>query len=320
MRFSECAFRVVACMLLLGSCSGGDGPIDPGDDEEPGGSSRMTATIDGRAWTAATTPGLVTALQFSPVTGGYIITGAEQTSTGTIGTSLVLTINNISGPGSYPLGVDGVSVYGGFASVTGTSGAWTTPISGEAGTITISALTATRIAGTFAFTARASSGTVTGTRTVTTGVFDAPILGNAIVPVLPDSVGAKMSTTLNGVAWNAAIVSAGTTATHLSLTGINERQTLVFTIPKPTIAGSYTLSNNPGSILLAWDPNAVAPAGSRCCYGIAGDIGNITFTSLTTTRAKGTFSAVLRAQPGTAATGQLSVVNGTFDVGLFHTP
>jgi hypothetical protein len=71
---------------------------------------------------------------------------------------------------------------------------------------------------------------------------------------------------------------------------------------------------------MAWDPNAVAPAGARCCYGILGDVGTLTITSLTTTRIKGTFTASLRPQPGTAATGTLTISSGTFDIGLFHTP
>jgi hypothetical protein len=143
---------------------------------------------------------------------------------------------------------------------------------------------------------------------------------NAVMPVLTDSMGGKMSSSLNGQSWNAAIIAAGTSATHFSLTGINDLQTLVLTIPRPTATGTYTLSNAAGSILQAWDPNAVAPAGARCCYGIAGDVGTITFTSLTVTRAKGTFTATLRPQPGTAATGQLVITNGTFDVGLYHNP
>jgi hypothetical protein len=280
----------------------------------------MSARINGQAWSAGTAAGMVAALQFAPKSGGYIILGTEQSTTG-VGASITITINNISGPGTYPLGVDAVTVYGGFAGFTAAGGGtWLTPISGAAGMITITALTTTRIAGTFSFTANASSGGATGTRVVTNGEFDAPMQNTAVMPALTDSMGGKMSSSLGGQAWNAAIIAAGTSATHFSLTGINDRQTLVLTIPKPTATGTYPLSNAAGSILQAWDPNAVAPAGSRCCYGIAGDVGTITFTSLTVTRAKGTFSATLRPQPGTAATGNLVITNGTFDVGLYHNP
>jgi len=129
-----------------------------------------------------------------------------------------------------------------------------------------------------------------------------------------------MSAPLSGNSWNAAIIAAGTGLGYFSLSGINSQQTLVFTIPQPTATGTYPLNNASGHILLAWDPNAVAPAGARCCWGVQGDVGAITFTSLTTTRAKGTFGAILSAQPGTAARGQLVITNGSFDVGLYHNP
>jgi hypothetical protein len=280
----------------------------------------MTATIDGQAWSASATPGLMAAIQFGPVTGGYLIFGNEATSSGASGNNLSLTVNNITGPGTYPLGVDGVSVIGGFAGIAASNGGvWVTPISGAAGTITITALTTTHIAGTFEFTAIGSGGGATGTRAVTNGAFDIPFQGNVTLPsTLPDSVGSRMTTSLSGTAWNAAIVAAGTSLGYISMTGINSYQTLVITIPQPAAAGTYALGNAPGQILMAWDPNAVAPAGARCCWGVLGDVGSITFTSLTLTRAKGTFSATHSPQPGTAARGQLVITNGTFDVGLFH--
>ena len=308
-------------ILLAAACGGGTtGPDDDGDDNgndgnNNGNTSGMSATIDGQAWSASPGAGSVTAIQFAPQSGGYILGGI---GTGAAA-SLTFTINFITKPGTYPLGVDGVSVQGGFAGLTG-GGTWLTPISGAAGTITITTLTTTRIAGTFNFTATPSGGGATGTRTITNGQFDIPISGNAPIAVLTDSMGSKMTASLNGQAWNAAIVSGQTTATHLSLSGINNLQTLIMTIPKPTAAGTYTLSNTSGSILMAWDPNAVAPAGARCCYGILGDVGTLTITSLTTTRIKGSFTSTLHAQPGTAATGTLTVSSGTFDVGLFHTP
>jgi len=321
--------RIVLAMsvggaLFIGACGGGDGGMGPddGNDGDNTGGSRMTATIDGQAWTASTGTGLISAVQFAPLTGGYIIFGTEAQATGQPGTALTFTINDIVGPGTYTLGVDGVSVIGGFAAVTTASGAtWTTPLSGAAGTITITALTTAHITGTFEFTATAASGGASGARAVTKGVFDAPFANTVTLPAaLPDSVGSRMTATLGGTGWNAAIVAAGTTATHFSLTGINAMQTLVLTIPKPATAGTYALSNQPGSILLAWDPSAVAPAGARCCWGVQSDVGSITFTTLTVTRAKGTFSATLSPQPGTAASGQLVITNGVFDVGLFHNP
>jgi hypothetical protein len=320
MRSSRFVTTIAAAGIWIGTgCGGGDGMTDPDEPGGNNGASPMTATIDGQAWKASSTAGLATALQFSGISGGYILTGAEQTATGAAGTSLVFTINNIAAPGTYPLGTDAVSVFGGFAGVVGNGATWTTPLTGAAGTITITTLTTTRIAGTFTFTAAASAGSAAGTKTVTNGIFDLPIANTAVVATLPDSVGSKMSASLNGTAWNAAIVSAGTSLGFISITGINSMQTLVFTLPLPAGPGTYQMNNAPG-ILQAWDPNAVKPAGARCCWGIAGDIGSITFTTLTKTRARGTLTATLRPQAGTAASGNLVITNATFDVGLFHNP
>jgi hypothetical protein len=314
---------MLTAVWFLAACGGGDGTTDPGNgnpnpNPNPTGTSRMTATIDGQSWSANTATGSVTAIQFAPKSGGYLILAIGSG----VAASVSFTINGIIRTGTYPLGVDGVSVFGGFAGLTvGAGGVWTTPISGAAGSITITTLTPTQIAGTFVFTATGSGGGATGAKAVTNGTFDVPMSSNAPIAVLTDSMGGTLKASLNGQAWNAGIVSGQTTATHLSVSGINNLQTLIFTIPKPTGTGTFQLSNNSGSILVAWDPNAVAPAGARCCYGIAGDVGTMTITSLTTTRIKGTLSATLRAQPGTAAgTGTLVITNGVFDMGLFHTP
>ncbi len=299
----------------------GGGPTNPGDDNNDGNNgnnngnptTKMTATIDGQAWSAGSS---VTAGQFAPLSGGYLILG---TGSGAVA-SMTFTLNLITRTGTYPLGVDGATVQGGFAGVTaGTGGTWLTAFSGAAGSISITTLTTTRIAGTFSFTAD-GSGAATGTKSITNGEFDAPLSREAPIAVLTDSMGSKISASLNGQAWNGAIVSGQTSTTHLSLSGINSNYTYSMTIPRPAGPGVYGLSNNPGSILWVTDPNAVAPAGAHCCYGIVGDVGTLTITSMTTTRIKGTFSASLRPQPGTAATGTFAVANGSFDIGLYHTP
>jgi hypothetical protein len=279
----------------------------------------MTATIDGQSWSSNSAA--ILALQVSAVSGDYILGGTELAANGLPGTSLSIAINDVAGPGTYPLGVDGVSVAGGFITVTAANGAsWLTAFSGAAGTITITALNSTHIAGTFTFTASQTSNGATGSRVVTNGVFDVPFHSAATIQPLPDSVGSKMAATLNGQPWNAAIVSAGTSLGLISISGINSNQTLLFTIHQPTAPGTYALSSASPNLMEAWDPNAVKPAGSRCCWGVAGDVGSVTFTSLTKTRAKGTFTMTLSPQPGTAATGKLVVTGGTLDIGLFHSP
>jgi hypothetical protein len=284
----------------------------------------MTATIDGQPWSADTSAGFATAIQFLPASGGYLITGIQSLPGGGVGTTLILTVNDIDSLGTYPLGVDGVSVTGGFASVTQSSGGggqWTTPFSGAAGTITITTLSATTIAGTFVFNADSSGGVLGGTRVVTNGKFNIPLQGNAIVPNVPDSVGSQFSATLGGQPWNAAIVSAGAINGRFTVTGINNHQTFIFNIPLPATTGTYQLDNAGGNILQAWDP-ASGLSGPRCCWGIPGDLGSVTLTSLSNTRAKGTVTATLSPQPNTSAVnlGPLVITGGSFNIGLFHTP
>ena len=181
MRSSRLALMTASvCFGLLAGCGGGDNTTGPTNGGNSGGTTggttggtsgttQMIATIDGKAWTASS--GGVMAIQVSSASGGYLISGIEITGT-TIGTSLSISINDIPGPGTYPLGTDGVSVAGGFAGVTvGGTQTWTTPVSGAAGTITITALTTAHIAGTFSYTARLPTNEAAGVRVVTSGVF-----------------------------------------------------------------------------------------------------------------------------------------------------
>jgi len=321
MRVNRTTGIYATLIVLLAACGGGGDTTSPsGGNQNPGGStgtSQMTATINGQAFAASAIGGVVAA-QIDATSGGYLVAGLEITGAGR---AITFTLNGISGPGTYPLGVDGVSVAGGFGSVTvNSSNLWNTGLTGGSGTITITSLTTKHIAGSFTFTASAASGTATGTQSVTNGSFDAAFSKDAVIKTLADSIGSKMTATLAGTAWNAAIGSGQTASGYFSISGINDRQTLIFTLPLPTATGTFAMSNASGNILQAWDSKSVRPAGARCCWGVVGDVGSITITSLTKTRTKGTFSATLSPQPGTAATGQLTITNGTFDIGLFHTP
>jgi hypothetical protein len=56
--------------------------------------------------------------------------------------------------------------------MSNSAGGWGTGFAGGSGTITVTVLTATRIAGTFSFDAMPGSGAATGTLQVRNGVFD----------------------------------------------------------------------------------------------------------------------------------------------------
>ena len=148
--------RWLAALLLLGltSCGGGDSPTDI---PLPATGS-MSASIDGSAWSAA---------QAQAVRGGGAVTLA--------GTDIALLSLGLAfqdtGTGTYTLGPgQGVT-----ASVSDPQNIWSANDLQGSGTITVTTLDATRVAGTFSFIAPASPNSgPPASRTVTSGAFDVP--------------------------------------------------------------------------------------------------------------------------------------------------
>lgn len=134
-----------------------------GDNTGPNGQTNgdMTAKIDGASFTSVTT-----LAQRNTTNAGTIIaiSGADAHGVG-LGFGFV-----DAGVGSYPIG--GLTPTN--ASVLdGTGKVWTAGAIGGSGTLTVTALDATHVAGTFAYSAVASAGSgATGTKAVTQGVFD----------------------------------------------------------------------------------------------------------------------------------------------------
>jgi hypothetical protein len=245
------------------------------------------------------------------VPGGVVITGTESGSQVT----LSLTLWNITGPGSYALGV-GPTVYGGIGQMSDANGAWETPLDGVSGTVTITTLSGGRIRGTFEYIVAPGVGnSAIGTRTITNGAFDLPFQGT-LVPV-PDKMGGSVTATLGGKAYGAwLIVSLPPGGGGVEFSTTNSENALTIILTGITTTGTYNLSNTaPTRLMIAGLNGGTA---SNCCWGVnaGGDVGTVTVTSFTATRVKGTFSATLQPQPGAPATTPLLVTNGTFDVGL----
>ena len=119
-----------------------------------GGTSGFTAVIDGQAWTATSTSRKAQVGPFGAIT----IQGLAN------GTTLLLILYNIDSVGTYPLGMGGTAV-GGLGQVSDLTGrGWSTPLSGAAGSVTITTLSSGRIAGTFTYDADSSLGAAHGTR------------------------------------------------------------------------------------------------------------------------------------------------------------
>jgi hypothetical protein len=280
-------------LALLVSC-GGDGGSGPN-----GGDANFTATIDGSAFTALAAS---TVAQISNQ-GNFAIVGASGT-----GTSITLILYSIGGPGTYPLGVSG-TVRGGLGTVGTTSSSLSTPASGTAGSITISQVSATRIAGTFNFVA----GAAPVTKTVTNGSFDLPVTGNGSINV-PDFAGSRVDGTINGTPWNAAgvVMVAAPSSGTLGVGFSNLTYQMNLIISGWTGVGTYTMNTG-----VSRQMTVMATDGSLRLWGGTGGLTTGTFTvvTATATRIGGNYDITLQPAAIGQAAGNLHLV-GTFDIGI----
>jgi hypothetical protein len=305
---------VVALGLVALGCGGSTTSTGPGS-----GKARyyMTANIDGVAWAEdAANASAVGAVWAAP--GLYTITGFSTPAA----TTIAISLNTIRGPALYPLGVN-VGVPGGTAQISNTSQGWTTRLSGAAGTIIITLLTNTEIAGSFAFVANGIlNAPSTSTKSVTTGEFDLPIRAIQTIGAIPDNAGSAISGSIAGQSFNMATVAVTTgqtrnlmgqvVGTTLIFGGSTDTQGMGATVSGITGPGTYTLTNatpsttlnaslTNGSVIQAWNS------------GVNGSGGTVTITSWSTTRATGTFTGTLGGAIGTSTSIALS---GSFNVGL----
>ena len=290
----------VAAMLGLLTACGGDGGSGPN-----GGNASFTATIDGTAWTSAEASTNVT----GSASGTFSIVGSEVS--GNSAKYLTLTLYNIGAPGTYPLGVSG-TIAGGIA-VVGTSGpsssSFTTPLSGDAGSVTITDVSSTHIAGTFSFVA----GVAPTIRTVTQGSFDLPVTSSGSVAV-PDYAGSRFTGTLNGAPWNAASVVMGSKPSSGTLgVGIgNLGYQINLIISGWTGAGTYLMNTG-----VSRQMTAIATDGSLKVWGGSGALttGSFVVTSASASRVAGTYDVTLMPAGVGQAPGNLHFV-GSFDFGI----
>lgn len=286
-----------AAVFLLAAVTACGGGTTPGGG---GGATGFTASVDGTAYTydQYTHVSVSTAAP-----GTYVLIGSRIVS-GTTAESITLSIYNISATGTYPLGVNATN-FGGIASVQEGATSFTTPLNGGSGTVTVTTLTSTRIAGTFAFTA-ANPLTPTSIKTVTNGSFDLTISGTPGT-VLPNQ-GSTMSAQIAGAAWNGAtIVMVGHSSGVFAFGGQSlGSYSLDFNLSSITGPGTYPLSNT-GSV-----ETLVATLGGSAWSSQLGGSGSVVVTSLNNDRIKGTFSATLSTTGG----GPLTIASGTFDLGI----
>lgn len=305
------SIRLFTIGILLGlaalpGCGGSDGPTKPGG----GGGSGFTATVNGQAWVAE--PIGVAATGVAAVPGGLIVTGAQTSGGETI--ALSLTLFNVKGTGTYPLGVTS-DVYGGFATVGIGNNAWVTPYTGQAGRITITTLTNTRLVADFQYTGTPGQhNTVQGNKVVTSGHIDLPL--QAPVPALADKYGRSVTATRNGADYVAStIVVTNKGATGIGFSSLDSDYLISMDLQNVTAPGTYTLQAT-GALRDITVIHNGAAGSPKPVWGLSpADSGSIVVNSITPTRFKGTFNVRLNPQSGAGgATGTMRVV-GAFDIG-----
>lgn len=181
----ELLMRRPACVVVLFALSAGlavacGTSANPTTPTSTGGSDVFTAFINNVMFSAPAVGIVATAT--TTVSGRVAISATS--GTGATLTSVTLTLGSLSGPGTYPLGVDPSTTPGGMVQllvgVGGAISSFTTPESGTAGSLTITALTGTAIAGTFQATVPATLPETGTTRTVAGGTFNVPITGGFV--------------------------------------------------------------------------------------------------------------------------------------------
>jgi hypothetical protein len=147
--------------LILAVSCGDDGPTDPDDNQPPSGpgTGSISAQVNGQAWSAPTTRAA------THVNNTLTITGTDASQR-----TILVAAANVTAPGTFQLTQGNPN--GAIASVIEGAAIWSSPLPGGSGTLTVTVLTATRVAGSFTFTGLPATASATGSRIVTGGQFD----------------------------------------------------------------------------------------------------------------------------------------------------
>jgi hypothetical protein len=129
-------------------------------------------------------------------------------------------------------------------------------------------------------------------------------------PVNPALRNGSMSARIDGNSWAASTaLVAQFNGGILSIAGTDgSSRSVGFAVSTNTTAGTHTIGpTGPTNGLLVEGPRSWLAVGTQ-------GSGSVTITSISTTRAVGTFTFTLMANSGSGATGSRSVTQGAFDV------
>jgi hypothetical protein len=151
-------------MLGTLGCGGDDnGGTGPGNNQGTALNGTFAAQIGGAGWSATGTVSVDREDNFLGL-------GASGFA-GSTAYALVIGLGNVTGPGTYTVAAGNAN---GSSIVVGSStgAGWTTFLGNGTGSVTITTLTANRVAGTFTADASPTTGGATGTLQIRNGAFD----------------------------------------------------------------------------------------------------------------------------------------------------
>ncbi len=307
-------FAFLAIALAASGCSknsGGARIAAPNAGGGGTGPAPMTMTLDGVPW-AGDMPGQnplgdmdSLGLRFIPA---YRAAGPGQYQ------QAMLTLMCIDAVGTYPLGMGPLDRGGNLMFIDG-GRLWSTPPTGAAGTVTITAIDATHIAGPFSCDLEGDSTTTPRVRHVTSGAFDLPISANTVRTV--PNLWSAVTMTLDSQPWTGAFtmpMGVMSSMTPWPLFGSGNRSTLVMVwLGMYHGTGHYSIppdSTSTGAYVELSSPESLASWGGLTTPGT----GEVVITNVTATRVQGTVNVTLPPFVGTSTT--RTITNLQFDVPL----
>jgi hypothetical protein len=263
----------------------------------------MSANVDGQFWQADQSAITVSGNTNTPRQGTISITGTKLAGGNK---TITLVLSFVSGPGTYPLGVNFATNAGGTAAYSEAPNSWLTTLTGEAGTVTITTRTDTRIVGTFSFNATELPGSAPSTVRVSNGEFDITVEGG--LPDLPTGFGSVTSANLDGDFWNAStILATSSTPGRFDLVLTNTEYSMTMFPLVDILAGStYGI---PGQISLT-----INRLGTTDSWHTDGgpNVGAVTITEFTDAQLVGSFAGLIPQISGGIT--PLSIADGQFNV------
>jgi Family of unknown function (DUF6252) len=260
--------------------------------------STISATIDGVPWSAIASTARLSG------SGNFDVFVNPEPNSNSI--SFTLQLFSVTTPGTYPLGVSR-SMIGGTADVIREGRAWSTTQESPGGSVTLTEVSTTRIAGTFSFQADPMLGVTGSTLTFRDGRFSANVTGSGTLQ-LPDNIGSTVEGTIASSPFAARQVSVSR-GTGLGF-GFGGRGMLgIVQLSEFTGVGTYALRSGTERYMRVGIGTDTWGSDSAQSSGI------ITITSATATRIKGTIAATLLKLNGPLAQ-PTAMVNLNFNLGV----